>query len=533
MAPQVGVASAGHGLEQIQHLLYQGKWWHNRRLLALNLMLILPLVTSYANGFDGSMMNGLQTLTQWKDYFDDPKGGILGLFNAIQNIGGICGVLIAPYVADYFGRRRAIFFGAVVLCIGVALQTASNGFAMFIVARWAVGFGTTFAQSASPLLISELAYPTHRPALVSIFNSLWFSGAIVAAWATFGTFRIDSNWSWRVPSLLQGLPSVAQVFLIFIIPESPRWLIYKGRDEEGIRILAKYHANDDVNSPLVQFEYNEIKEAIRLEEETKKNVSYLTLFSTPGNRRRMRIIIAIGFFSQWSGNGLISYYLTLILDNVGIVETWQQTLFNGCLQIYNIIIAITASLFTEKAGRRPMWLVSTAGMCMAYLFITVTAAVYNNTATWGTNDAGKRVIMEPGNKNAANAFLAFIFVFNGFYAIAYTPLLVSYTVEILPFQIRAKGLAIMNLSVTASLVFNQYTNPIALDAISWKYYIVYVVWDFFETIFMWFYAWETKGRTLEECGLLFDGKDGQLQDVAEHHGEKHSVKDKEDGSATP
>jgi MFS family permease len=199
-----------------------------------------------------------------------------------------------------------------------------------------------------------------------------------------------------------------------------------------------------------------------------------------------------------------------------------------------LTITPSASLFTERAGRRPMWLVSTAGMCMAYLFITVTAAVYNNTATWGKNPEGKNIILEPGNKHAANAFLAFIFVFNGFYAIAYTPLLVSYTVEILPFQIRAKGLAIMNLSVTASLVFNQYVNPIALDAISWKYYIVYVIWDFFETIFMWFYAWETKGRTLEECGLLFDGLggDAQLTDVAEArgHDEKHSVKDKEEGS---
>jgi sugar porter (SP) family MFS transporter len=414
------------------------------------------------------------------------------------------------------------------------VQTASNGFGMFIGARWLIGFGTTFAQNASPLLISELAYPSHRPAITSIFNSLWFSGSIVAAWSTFGTFRIHNTWSWRIPSLLQGLPSALQVLLIFLVPESPRWLVSKGRDEEAIKILAKYHADGDVNSELVQFEYNEIKEALRLEEENKKSVSYLSLFTSGPNLRRMRIVIAIGFFSQWSGNGPISYYLASILKGVGLTESWQQTLLNGFLQIWNITIALTASLLTERFGRRTLWLTSTLGMGICYVILTITSGVYYNTATW---EKGKDEPIKQGNKNAANAFIAFIFLYNAAYAIAYTPLLVSYTVEILPFAIRSKGLAIMNLSVTCSLVFNQYVNSIALDHLRWKYYIVYAVWDFLELAFMWRYAIETKGRTLEECSLLFDGKDAQLQQAAEHDlhavGDKHSIKEKEDGSRTP
>jgi hypothetical protein len=104
-------------------------------------------------------------------------------------------------------------------------------------------------------------------------------------------------------------------------------------------------------------------------------------------------------------------------------------------------------------------------MLLCYTFITVTAAVYRKTATWDE----KGELATPGDKNAGNAFVFFIFAFNAAYAIAYTPLLVSYTVEILPFQIRAKGLAVMNLAVTASLVFNQYINPIAWKALNWKY----------------------------------------------------------------
>jgi MFS family permease len=143
---------------------------------------------------------------------------------------------------------------------------------------------------ASPLLVSEVAYPTHRAALTSLYNSLWFSGSIVAAWSTFGTFRIPSNWSWRIPSALQGLSSVIQFLFIWFLPESPRWLISKGRDEQAKRVLVKWHAGGREDDPLVAFEYNEIKEALALESEAA-NISWFDLFRTPGNRRRMRIIM--------------------------------------------------------------------------------------------------------------------------------------------------------------------------------------------------------------------------------------------------
>ena len=172
-----------------------------------------------------------------------------------------------------------------------------------------IGFGLTFACTAAPLLITELAFPTYRGPLTSLYNSSWYLGSIVAAWATYGTFRIDNTWSWRVPSLLQGLPSILQVCLIWFIPESPRWCIDNGREEQAMAFFVKYHCSDDHEDPLAQFEFDECKAAIQVEREAKGGSTWLSLFRGTGNQKRMRVILAIAFFSQWSGNGLVSYYL--------------------------------------------------------------------------------------------------------------------------------------------------------------------------------------------------------------------------------
>lgn len=188
-----------------------------------------------------------------------------------------------------------------------------------------------------------------------------------------------------------------------------------------------------------------------------------------------------------------------IFTAVGITDPDTQLLINGCLNIYNFIIAIIAGLLCDKIGRRPLFIASTIGMFVFWVLQTVCFALYSET----------------GNVTAAHTFIAMIFLFYAFYDIAFTPLIVTYTVEILPFALRAKGFTVFNFSLTLSLIFNQYINPIALSALGWKYYIVYVCWLAFEIGFIWVFLIETKNRTLEETAALFDGKDN-VDMLAQH-----------------
>ncbi|KAJ8494485.1 hypothetical protein ONZ45_g3408 [Pleurotus djamor] len=490
-AAVAGGADAGYG-----HLIDpRRKWYNNRRLIALNAWIVLLLITSSNNGYDGSMMNGLQSLPQWTSYFHEPTGSKLGLLNAIQNIGSLAAYPFSPYLADGLGRRKAVFFGAFIMCIATVIQTASQSVGMFIGARFLIGFGLTFAAGAAPMLVTEIAYPSHRAPLTSTYNSLWYSGAIVAAWSTFGTFKVHNTWSWRIPSALQGVPAALQVLLILFAPESPRWLVSKGRDDEALRTLAYYHADGDINDPLVQYEFTEIKSALSFDSAVAAQVGWKTLFATPGNRKRMRIIVALAFFSQWSGNGLVSYYLNKVFTSIGITDPTIQLLINGILQIWNLGWALLASALCDRLGRRFLFLTSAIGMLIFFTMQTVCSAQFAIHQS------------EP----AAHAVIAFIFLFYAAYDLAFTPLIVSYTVEILPFHLRAKGFTVFNFMISLSLIFNQYVNPVALDAIQWKYYLVYCCWILFELVFLYFYVVETKYRTLEETAALFDGEDETIQ----------------------
>lgn len=230
--------------------------------------------------------------------FDYPKGPVLGLLNSIQSVGALLAVPLIPILADRLGRRHTIVIGASFTILGGALQGSSKSIAQFVISRFFIGWGLAHTVVASPLLLVELVLPRHRGVFMSFFPTVWYLGAITAAWVTFGTRKIDNAWSWRIPSLLQVAPAVVQILGIYFIPESPRWLISKGRGSEARDILVKHHANGDSSNALVDLEYLEIKEAIKTDSGYKKKSNWLSLVNTAPNRRRIGIVFFCGLFIE-------------------------------------------------------------------------------------------------------------------------------------------------------------------------------------------------------------------------------------------
>ncbi|PYH84780.1 sugar transporter [Aspergillus uvarum CBS 121591] len=465
-------------------------WWKKPHLLRLNFILFSCILFSSANGYDGTMMNGLQALPQWQKFMNHPKGAWLGFINSTQSVGAMVAVFPSAWTVQHFGRKTGVYLGYLFLAVGVALQTAAPNEACFIVARFFLGLASQFYANSASILITETAYPSHRGICTALYNCGWFVGSIIAAWATFGTRNCVTSWSWRIPSLLQIAIPVIALPGFLMSPESPRYLVFKGQIDDAKQVLIKYH-NGGVRNALVDLELEEMMVILRAEREAKENTSWADMFRSKGNRHRSLISITLGVFSQWNGVGVVSYYFVLVLEAAGITDTTDQTLLNGCIQIWNLLLATGAAFSVDRLGRRKLFLVSGFGMLVSYICITGLSGSFAET---GAKDAGISVI-------------PFLFLFYGFYDIAFTPLFVSYPAEIWPYSLRAQGIASAQLSAQVAIFFNIFVNPIALDAIGWKYYIVFVIILIILILTVWFFYPETKGHTLEEMATIFDGAD--------------------------
>ncbi|KAH8811349.1 MFS transporter [Xylogone sp. PMI_703] len=482
-------------LSDVTHLLSQDSkpWYRKRNLRKLYLTLVpAALGVEMTSGYDGSVLNGLQAVVPWNSYFNSPNGALLGLITAAFSIGAVLAIPFIPFVNDRYGRRMCVLFGSCVIAIGVVLQTASVNIAMFLVSRLLLGYGIPYAISGASQLIAELSYPKERAVITGLFNESWYVGSIIAAGVTLGTFSMKSTWAWRIPSLLQILPSLLQLTFIWFVPESPRWLISKDRSEEAFEILVKYHAEGDRNDPFVLAEFQQIRETIRMETEAL-NSSWVELLKTRANLHRVFIAACVGLFSQWSGNGLVSYYLSKVLKSIGIQSSRTQNQINVALQCWNLITGISGSFATKYFRRRTQYLIAFSGMTVVFACWTAASARYTET----------------GNKHAAGAVVGMIFVYYMCYNLM-MPLTYIYITETFPFITRSKGVAITQGFSRAGSAFNQFVNPIGLENLAWKYYLVYVAWLGCETMLIFLAYSETKGPTLEEMAIVFEGKSAKV-----------------------
>jgi sugar porter (SP) family MFS transporter len=451
------------------------------------------------------MTNGMQVIPSWQERFGHPTGSKLGFFGASNAIGGVIPFLTLSWIGDRFGRRLPTALGSLVIIVGVLVEFFATSLDMYIGGKIVLGIGSGLVQMTAAVLVTELSHPKERVQVTTFYNTSIVLGYVIGAWATYGCFRIPSQWSWRLPTLIQIVPSVYQLSLIFFSPESPRWLVARGRKEEARQILVKYHGECDAASPVVAFEFAEIQEVIAREAE--QNMTWKQFFSSVPNLKRIALCFATAVFSQSSGNLLVSNYLTQILKDTGVTADKDITLVNGMVTLWQYIVALTVTAIIDRFKRRTFFLVGSGGVVVTFVAWTIAAQQY----------------LEKESLAAGRVVLACIFIFQAFYTFAWTNLVVTYPLEVVTYQMRAKTWAFVLLTIQVASIFGGYVNPIGLENIGWKFYIYYCVWVTIIFLIVYFFFVETAGPTLEELTYLFEGPDAKMHMMQAAKGIEDSV----------
>lgn len=187
----------------------------------------------------------------------------------------------------------------------------------------------------------------------------------------------------------------------------------KDKHDKAKDILTYYHAEGDETNEFVQLEYSEIRVAMALEKEADKT-GWADLVRTQGNRKRIGIITALAFFSQWSGNGLISYYLHYVMNDVGITNPQTQLGVNAGMNTENLVVNVAFSFTADYFGRRPLFLASTFGTFITWIPWTIISARYD---------------ISP-QKGLAYGFILFTYLYSLGYGIKYGALILQHLFNI-------------------------------------------------------------------------------------------------------
>ncbi|KAI9849863.1 MAG: hypothetical protein M1837_000077 [Sclerophora amabilis] len=444
-------------------------------------------------GYDQGVMGGLLTLHSFNLTFPEIDiesapdarkshvSTIQGISVASYNVGCFFGAIATIWLGDILGRRKTIFVGSAIMVVGAALQASASSLAHFIVGRIITGVGNGLNTSTVPTWQSETSKSHRRGQLVMVEGALITGGICLSYWLDFGCSYLEpSTVSWRFPIAFQIFFALVILAFILELPESPRWLILKGQEDEAINVLAAL-SDLSTDDPFIHGEFSAIKDTV-LEMAKGK---FSDLFTMDENRHFHRTALAYvnQMFQQISGINLITYYAAAIYEReIGLDSFTSRLLAAGNGTEY--FAASWIAVFTiEKFGRRSLMLFGAAGMSVSMIMLAIM------TKIGGTG---------PGIVAAA-----FLFIFNTFFAIGWLGMTWLYPAEIVPLRIRAPANA---LATSANWAFNFMVvmiTPVAFETIGYQTYIIFAVINAFIVPVVYFFYPETAYRSLEEMDAIF------------------------------
>jgi len=467
-------------------------------------------IGGFLYGFDSGVLTPTLVTPYFNAYFNRPDANIRGALVSVYQGGGFIGAVIAGPLADRVGRRKAIFVGALFGILGSVLMTGAAHIAMLLLGRVILGIAVSIMTSAGPVYCSEIARKNERGRLSAATQLAVALGFFVANWTGYGFRTVTGQAQWRIPFMLQAIPSIGLACGVLFLPESPRWLCLKGREDEAAASVHKLHGNIDTKEEC-EHTVNMIRDSVRADLGRDPELPWSTILKTPSLRKRL-------FFGVWvwvakiiSGLSFVQYFSPFIYQALNFSPS-QVLLVTG---LYGSVspLCVTASFFyVDRIGRVKLLFISSAGWCMAYSVLTALSATYPPIA-------GQTV-----NVNAQRASVAMVFLVSFFHSTAAGPIAWTYPSEVFTTQMRARGNSAAQGANYGLSVLLAQVSPLALEKIGWRYYILFCITNFLCAIGFCFFP-ETKGRSLEDLAHMF----GEPVDAGEfgHIKKVHSLDEKE------
>lgn len=384
--------------------------------------------------------------------------------------GCVAGAMLAGYASDRWGRKKVLIVTAVLFFISALGSAIANDLTPFVLARFIGGVGVGAASMLSPLYISEVAPAKIRGTLVSVYQlaivlginiiyivNYWISGTGTSEW------NVDFGWRYMLGS--ETIPAVIFFSLLFTVPESPRWLLKKGKDLLASDILVRINGGKALDIE------KEIKSSLNEEKGSLKE-----LF---GKRYRMALIIGIilALFSQITGINAVIYFAPEIFKSIGIgVESaLSQTILIGLI---NTIFTFVALGLIDRAGRRKLLLWGVSGMVFCLLGTGLCFYFELYAGPW---------------------LLLFILGFIASFATSLGPIPWVIISEIFPTKTRGVAMSFCTLILWVGVILITQLTPVLLDQIGGAgTFFIFMINAIILLIFTWKFVPETKQKSLEE-----------------------------------
>jgi len=389
-------------------------------------------------------------------------------------VGCILGASLAGALSDWAGRKKILLLSAVLFAISAIGSAVPRNLSEFVIARIIGGFGVGAASLLSPLYIAEISPARIRGRLVSVNQFAIVSGFLVVyfvnAWVAWAgehaggeAWNVAYGWRWMFGS--ETLPALLFLSLLFLVPESPRWLVKRGRAHEALAILTRVGG-----AQQAQADIGEIADAIEHEDR-----SVLQLLK-PGLRVAMLIGIVLAVLQQVTGINTVLYYAPEIFKSAGLGATAAiaQTVIVGAV---NVSFTIVAILVVDRIGRKPLLLAASAGMGLSLFLLGGAAVLGRFQGIW---------------------VLFFILAYVASFASAMGPVVWVVLSEIFPTRVRGTAMSVATVCLWTACYAVSQSFPWMLKHLAGKSFFVYGVMCVVAIVFVALYVPETKGKTLEE-----------------------------------